>query len=72
MFEIYKAIKGRKTYLLSDGKSSDLFQDAKKHYKCAENRIVLTTGWVLGDELYLKDPHNKKAKFCYVAYQKRK
>ena len=74
MFEIYKAINGRKTYLVSDGKACDLFQDAKKHYKCAVNRITLKEGWILGDELYLKDPHDKKAKICYVAFlsEKRK
>lgn len=72
MFEIYKAIKSRKTYLVSDGKACDLFQDAKKHYKCAVNRIALKECWILNDELYFKDPHNKKAKIHYVAYLKKR
>ena len=72
MFEIYKAIKSRKTYLVSDGKACDLFEDAKKHYKCAVNRIALKECWILNDEMYLKDPHDKKAKLAYTAYLKKK
>ena len=70
-FEIYHALHSRKTYLVSDGRADDLFENAKKHYKCALNKIALKEGWVLNDELYLKDPHHPKAKICYVAYTRR-
>lgn len=72
MFEIYKAVKSRKTYLVSFGHACDLFEDAKKHYKCAVNRIAIRECWILNDELYLKDPHDKKAKLAYTAYLKKK
>ena len=34
MFEIYKAIESRKTYLVSDGKACDLFEDANDKIIC--------------------------------------
>ena len=70
-FEIYHALNSRKTYLVSDGRADDLFENAKKHYKVKSSRIALKEGWVLNDELYLKDPHDPKAKICYVAYTRR-
>lgn len=70
-FEIYHALHSRKTYLVSFGTGYDLFFNALKHYKVKSSRIALKEGWVLNDELYLKDPHDPKAKLCYVAYTRR-
>lgn len=72
MFEIYKGIKSRKTYLVSFGHACDLFVDAKKHYKCAVDRIALKECWIMNNEMYLKDPHDKKAKLAYTAFLKKR
>lgn len=71
MFEIYKAINGRKTYLVSNEKKAEsLYQYAKKHFKVAGNKLEIRIGWILNDELYLEDPHKKHTHRKWIAYLK--
>ena len=68
MFEIYKAYKGKKTYIVSDEQFHETVAYAKKHFKVSEARIVCEVGWILNKELWLEDPENKKAVKHWVAY----
>ena len=64
MFEIYKAVKGRKTYLVFSGleKPDEAFGAAKKYFRCSEYHLGIKACWILNDELYFEDPNKKSAK----------
>lgn len=69
-YEIYTSIEGRKkTYLVTD--SSDIYtlvHTAMKHFHVAIQNVQCVSAWILNDELYLENPHNKKATECWAAY----
>ena len=64
MFEIYKSIEGRKTFLVFSGleKPDVAFAAAKKFFRVAEHHLEVKVCWILNDELYWEDPHKKTAK----------
>ena len=71
MYEIYQTIEGRKkTFLVFDGKEKPdaVFTAAKKYFRVAEHHLAITTCWILNDELYFEDPHDKKAKKMVALY----
>lgn len=75
MFEVWKAINGRKSYLVAiSGKvrASELYDSARKYFKASADNINVHLAWVYNDELYLENPHKSKAKIRLVAYLKRK
>ena len=75
MIEIWKAINGRKTYLVAiSGKvwASELNACARKYFKVSSDKIQIRMAWIYNDELYLENPHKSKAKIRLVAYLKRK
>ena len=69
MFEVYKSIEGRKTYLVSNVPIG-LYEEAKKRWKIANSRIEIASCWILDNELYLENPHEKKAVKHWVAFTK--
>lgn len=70
MFEIYKSYKGRKTYIVSDEQFHETVAYAKKYFRCSEAHIECKCVWILNEELYLEDPHSKKAKKHWGAWWK--
>lgn len=69
MFEIYKSYsKRKKTYIVSNENREDVINYTKKYFKVSKDKIVVVHGWLLKDELYLEDPHNKKAHTFWVGY----
>lgn len=71
MYEIYQTIEGRKkTFLVFDGKEKPdaVFTAAKKYFRVAEHHLAITTCWILNDDLYFEDPHDKKAKKMVALY----
>lgn len=71
-FEIYKAIKGRRTYLVFAKHviGWDATKMAMKHFKVSKYAIVLDSAWILNNELYFENPHSEKAVKRYVAYRR--
>lgn len=67
MVEVYKAINSNKKYLVS-ADPTGLWKEALKRWKIADSRLVVTSGWILNGDLYLDDPHNRKAVHKWVAY----
>lgn len=63
MFEVYKAIKGRKTYLVFEKGTSkrDMLIETVKYHKAPLISCSVIPGWILNDELYLTDPKKKGA-----------
>lgn len=75
MFEIWKAINGRKSYIV--GGSSwrvymPLVSYAKRYFKVSREKIIIRQAWVYNDELYLENPHKRRVREVTVAYLKRK
>ena len=56
MFEVYKAIGSRKTYLVFDADvgRTEAWRMGKEHYKTANANLDIRIGYIIGDELYLK------------------
>lgn len=73
MFEIYKSIKGRKTYLVFAGteKADTAYEAAKKYFRVAEHHLSVNQCWILNDDLYFEDPHKKAAKKKIAIYWKK-
>lgn len=74
MFEIYKAINGRKTYIVGESKLRtypQLVSYAKRYFKVSRERLIIRQAWVYNDELYLEDPHKRRARQVTIAYIKR-
>ena len=67
MVEVYNAIHSNRKYLVSTNPNL-LWKEALKRWKIAESLIEVTGCWILNDELYLKDPKNKKAVYMWTAY----
>lgn len=74
MFEVWKAINGRKSYIVARTSVAayDLSKYARRFFKVSADRISIHQAWIYNDELYLEDPHKSKAKARLVAYLKRK
>lgn len=74
MFEIWKAINGRKSYIVAETSvdAYDLSKYARRFFKVSADRISVQQAWIYNDELYLEDPNKSKAKRRLVAYLKRK
>lgn len=73
--EKYKALKGRKVYLVFDYKragSWDYEYIAKNYFKASRRDITFDIGYVYNDELYFENPHRKGAKKVIYAYQDRR
>lgn len=72
MYEVYKAIHSRKTYLVFEPgtKGTDMKKLANYHYKTKPENIVIQRAWLFNGELYLEDPHRKKSKLRWIAYLK--
>lgn len=64
MFEIYRSIKGRKTFLVVDeySKYREVEKEATKFFRVSKRHLQWQKCWILNDELYFEDPCNKKAK----------
>ena len=68
MISFFKG-KNNKTYVV--GSSNDgytVLQESKKHFKISESRIAISRGWVVGEDLYLIDPHMEDAQPVWVGY----
>lgn len=74
MFEIWKAINGRKSYIVADRgvHPYELGIYARRFFKVSADKIIIQQAWIYNNELYLEDPHKSKAKARLVAYLKRK
>ena len=75
MFEIWKAINGRKTYIVGESKLrtyEHLVSYAKRYFKVSRERLIVRQAWVYNDELYLEDPHKRRTRQVTIAYLKRK
>ncbi len=73
MYEIYIGRTERnrkKTYLVDEPWTSyiDMYEAARKFFKCSPAHLEITNGYVLNDELYLEDPHKRGAKIKCVAF----
>lgn len=74
MVEVWKAINGRKSYIVAS-RGEDPYElgiYARRYFKSAADKITIQQAWIYNDELYLEDPHKSKAKRRLVAYLKRK
>lgn len=79
MYEVYKAIKGKKHYLVFPQGSGEwacvyenLVKAAGRYFRCGEKNLEVELGWILNDELYLEDPHVKGSKRVDVVSHWRK
>lgn len=72
MFEVYKAIGSRKTYLVfsRDTDVGEALKQANEHYKTATNNLKAVWGYILKDELYFEIPEKVK-NMVIVVYKKR-
>ena len=74
-YEIYESIEGRKkTYIVADinyfklkghfnhQKLEDFISYSTRYFKVKPNRLFMTSVWVVGDEMYLEDPHKRGSK----------
>ena len=46
----------------------DAREAAKKHLRVSEKHILIQHGWVIGENLYLRNPNLKGQKKVWVAY----
>jgi len=74
MFEVYVSLKGKKHYLVFDGKTvyTDCVKASTRYFRCGEKNLEVEEGWVLNDELYLDNPHVKGSKRVAVVSHWRK
>lgn len=74
MFEIYQTTEGRKkTYLVFKGTEHPdvAYKASAKYFKVSKNNIGFEKCWILNDDLYFEDPHNKKAKVKFAFFWKK-
>lgn len=75
MVEVYKSEgKKPKTYLVADinyfklkghfdhQKLEDFISYSIRYFKVKTNRLFMTSVWVVGDEMYLENPHKRGSK----------
>lgn len=75
MFEVWKAINGRKSYIVGEStlrKYVPLVSYAKRYFKVSREKLIIRQAWVYNDGLYLEDPHKRRARQVTIAYLKRK
>ena len=67
-FEEFKA--GRKTYLVFALQTHKDFmaEAAMERFHCTRDHLRRTTGYVVGEDLYLLNPHMKRQKTVTVVY----
>jgi len=73
--EKYKALKGRKVYLVFEYKKTgswDIENAAKNYFKASIRDILFDVGYVLNDELYFENPRKKGTKKVIYAVQNRR
>lgn len=75
MYTVYKALEGRKTYLVFDYQINHDFHDvdvmvrqAMKYFKVKEEHIEIEIAWIIGDLLYFYNPDKMHAVPCWAAY----
>lgn len=69
MYDIYKSIKGRKTYIVTNEQNYDVaMKFFKNYFKASEKHIDFTVGWTYNNKLWLDNPEIKGAKTVGVAY----
>ena len=70
-FEIYKAIGGKKTYLVFDADvgRTTAWRLGKDHYKTANANLKIQVGYLVGDELCLKKPR-MEADARWIVYKR--
>lgn len=61
MIEVWKALQGKKSYVVSDEDLPTTWKYAKQHYKVANDKLWIGIGWIFNNELYLDNPHKKNA-----------
>ena len=74
-YDVYESIEGRKkTYIVADinyfklkghfnhQKLEDFISYSTRYFKVKPNRLFMTSVWVIGDEMYLEDPHKRGSK----------
>lgn len=69
-FEIYLSFSKRpKKYVVADFKTkrSEALKYCKRLFKCSEQHINISYGWIYKDELYLKHPNKVEAQIVCVA-----
>lgn len=67
---IGKTIQNRqKSYLVANTNLSikEVDNAAKKYFRVSSRHIYIRIGWVVGDDLYLKNPNLKGQRKVYVA-----
>ncbi|MBO5969605.1 MAG: hypothetical protein J6S14_14020 [Clostridia bacterium] len=75
MYTVYKALEGRKTYLVFDYHIDDdmgdvvfMAKQARKYFKVKEKHIEVELAWIYDDLLYFYNPDKKHAVPCWAAY----
>ena len=72
-FEIYEGLTSQnrvKKYIVTkiDADCNEVWNFAKRFFKCSETHIDFVSGWLYKGELYLEDPEKTGAKKVGVAY----
>lgn len=71
-FEIFKSLKGRKTFIVTrTKKAGELREYARKYYRTGDAHIILEVGYLYKGQLYLEEPEKKGVKACLVASYQR-
>jgi hypothetical protein len=71
-FEIFKSLKGRKTFIVTrTKKAGELREYAKKHFRAGDSHIIIEVGYLYKGQLYLEEPEKKGVKACLVASYQR-
>lgn len=71
-FEIFKSLKGRKTFIVTrTKKAGELREYAKKHFRAGDSHIIIEFGYLYKGQLYFEDPEKKGVKGCLAASYQR-
>lgn len=70
-FELFKAIKGRKTYIVGGSYYLHAKAYACKHFKTTKEHIKTFIGFVYRGELYLEDPEKSGSRAVWVSTWKK-
>ena len=70
-FVIYKAYKGRKTYIVGGSSWSQSQAYACRFFKVKKEHIKTFVGFIYRGELYLEDPDKKGTRAVYVSTWKK-
>lgn len=70
-FELYKAIKGRKTYIVGGACFSQSQGYGCKYFKATKEHIKTFIGFIYRGELYLEDPEKSGSRAVWVSTWKK-